>query len=69
LVSLTPAGKRQLARLRTIVQGLDDEFLAPLDAETRATLHATLLTLAENTDSRFVLDAVEPAPALAPTAP
>ena len=40
----------------------------PLDAETRATLHATLLTLAENTDSRFVLDAVEPA-ALAPTAP
>jgi MarR family transcriptional regulator, lower aerobic nicotinate degradation pathway regulator len=69
LVSLTPAGKRQLARLRTIVQGLDDEFLAPLDAETRATLHATLLTLAENTDSRFVLDADEPAPALAPTAP
>jgi DNA-binding MarR family transcriptional regulator len=69
LVSLTPAGKRQLARLRTIVQGLDDEFLAPLDAETRATLHATLLTLAENTDSRFVLDADEPAPELAPTAP
>jgi DNA-binding MarR family transcriptional regulator len=60
LVSLTPAGKRQLARLRTIVQGIDEEFLAPLDAETRATLHATLLTLAENTDSRFVLDAVEP---------
>jgi MarR family transcriptional regulator, lower aerobic nicotinate degradation pathway regulator len=69
LVSLTPAGKRQLARLRTIVQGIDDEFLAPLDAETRATLHATLLTLAENTDSRFVLDAVEAAPALAPAAP
>lgn len=69
LVSLTPAGKRQLARLRTIVERIDDEFLAPLDAETRATLHATLLTLAENTDSRFVLDAVEPAPALARTAP
>src|SRR4029077_1526125 len=29
LVSLTPAGKRQLARLRTIVQGLENEFLAP----------------------------------------
>lgn len=69
LVSLTPAGKRQLARLRTIVQGLDEEFLAPLDAETRATLHATLLTLAENTDSRFVLDAAEPGAELAPTAP
>ncbi len=67
LVSLTPPGKRQLARLRTIVQGVEDEFLAPLDAETRATLHATLLTLAENTDSRFVLDAVEPALPLAPS--
>lgn len=60
LVSMTPAGKRQLARLRTIVQGIDDEFLAPLDAKTRASLHAILLTLAENTDSRFVLDAVKP---------
>jgi MarR family transcriptional regulator, lower aerobic nicotinate degradation pathway regulator len=69
LVSLTPAGKRQLARLRTIVQRVEDEFLAPLDAETRETLHATLLRLAENTDSRFVLDAAEPAPALAATAP
>ena len=67
LVSLTPAGKRQLARLRTIVQGVEDEFLAPIDAETRAALHATLLTLAENTDSRFVLDSVEPMPELAPT--
>jgi DNA-binding MarR family transcriptional regulator len=69
LVSLTAAGKRQLARLRTIVQGIDDEFLAPLDAETRAALHTTLLTLAENTDSRFVVDAVEPTPSLASTAP
>lgn len=69
LVSLTPAGKRQLARLRTIVRRIEDEFLTPLDAETRATLHAILLTLAENTDSRFVLDTVEPAPSLAPTAP
>jgi len=56
LVSLTPAGKRQLARFRTIVQRVEDEFLAPLDADTRATLHATLLTLAENTDTRFVLE-------------
>ena len=56
LVSLTAAGKRQLARFRTIVNGVEDEFLAPLDAEQRATLHSLLLTLAENTDARFVLD-------------
>ena len=69
LVSLTSAGKRQLVRFRSIVQRIEDEFLAPLDGETRASLHANLLTLAENTDPRFVLDAGEPAPALAPTAP
>lgn len=61
LVSLTSAGKRQLARLRTVVEGVEDEFLAPLDADTRATLHAILLTLAEHTDARFVVDgAVDP---------
>lgn len=66
LVSLTPAGKRQLARLRTVIGKIEDEFLAPLDAETRATLHTILLTLAENTDTRFVLDgAVDSGTALA----
>ena len=65
LVSLTAAGRRQLARLRTVVQGIEDEFLAPLDGQTRATLHAILLTLAENTDARFVVgEAVDPGTAL-----
>jgi DNA-binding MarR family transcriptional regulator len=55
LVSLTSAGRRQLADFRTVVKAIEDEFLAPLDAHQRGALHALLLDLAENTDSRFVL--------------
>jgi DNA-binding MarR family transcriptional regulator len=68
LVSLTAAGKRQLARFRTIVNALEDEFLAPLDDGERAALHGLLLTLAENTDARFVVDGLAE-PALSTTAP
>jgi DNA-binding MarR family transcriptional regulator len=61
LVRITADGKRTLGKLRGLARRLEDEFLAPLDAETRANLHATLLTLAENTDTRFVLEeAVDP---------
>jgi len=71
LVSLTPAGKRQLARFRTIMKTIEDEFLTPLDAEDRQTLQKLLLRLAEHSDARFVLDPmpmVEPGQLLAPTA-
>jgi DNA-binding MarR family transcriptional regulator len=71
LVSLTPAGKRQLARFRAIVKSIEDEFLAPLDAHDRETLHTLLLRLAEHSDARFVLDPmpmVDPSQLLAPTA-
>ena len=46
LVRLTGDGKRTLARLRALGRRLEDEFLAPLDAEQRAELHALLLELA-----------------------
>lgn len=68
VVSLTAAGKRQLGRFRTIIKGVEDEFLAPLNAEERATLHGLLLTLAENTDARFVLDGLAESEAAALTA-
>jgi DNA-binding MarR family transcriptional regulator len=59
VVSLTPDGRRQLAGFRTIIRTVEDEFLAPLDEEKRAALQELLLCLAENTDSRFVLDAAD----------
>jgi DNA-binding MarR family transcriptional regulator len=45
LVSLTADGRRQLGRLRAIVDEVQDELLAPLDAESRETLHGLVLQL------------------------
>jgi MarR family transcriptional regulator, lower aerobic nicotinate degradation pathway regulator len=47
LVRLTPDGKRTLRRLRVLAGEIDDDFLAPLSEEERATLHALLLRLAQ----------------------
>jgi len=52
LVRLTTDGKRMLGRLRALADRLEDEFLAPLDAEQRATLHALLLDLAARHEPR-----------------
>src|SRR6266496_5485806 len=52
LVSLTPEGKRALRRLRALSHQTEDEFLAPLSDEERATLHALLLRLAEKHEPR-----------------
>ncbi len=54
LVSLTPAGKRQLQSLRKLVGRIEDEIFAPLDAEERAVLHDLLLRLAGHRDPRFL---------------
>ncbi|MGB2875314.1 MAG: MarR family winged helix-turn-helix transcriptional regulator [Gaiellaceae bacterium] len=52
LVRLTPDGKQTLGRLRGLARRIDDEFLAPLSAEERASLHALLLRLAEKHEPR-----------------
>jgi DNA-binding MarR family transcriptional regulator len=54
LVSITGSGRKQLVRLRAIVKEAEDEFLAPLDAESRAQLHDLLLRLAAHHDPRCV---------------
>ena len=52
MVSITAAGKRELARLRAMVKQLEDEFFAPLDPESRETLHELLMRLAAQNDPR-----------------
>ena len=52
IVRLTPDGKRTLARLRSLSKRLEDDFLAPLDAEQREALHSLLLALAERHEPR-----------------
>src|SRR5579859_5380958 len=51
-VSLTPAGKKVLVRLRGITSRLEEEFFAPLGPQEREELHALLLRLAQHHDPR-----------------
>jgi len=53
LVTLTPAGKQELTRLRAIAKRVEDEFFRPLDADERRTLNELLLRLASHHDVRY----------------
>jgi MarR family transcriptional regulator, lower aerobic nicotinate degradation pathway regulator len=57
VVSLTSAGRAQLAAFRKIIERIENEFLAPLDDADRATLHGLLSRLAANHDPRYTRDA------------
>jgi MarR family transcriptional regulator, lower aerobic nicotinate degradation pathway regulator len=52
IVEMTAAGKKTLAKLRALSSRIDDEFLAPLDAEQRELLHGLLLDLAARHERR-----------------
>jgi MarR family transcriptional regulator, lower aerobic nicotinate degradation pathway regulator len=52
VVRLTADGARTLSTLRALSKRVEDEFLAPLDAEQREALHALLLLLAERHEPR-----------------
>jgi DNA-binding MarR family transcriptional regulator len=54
VVSITPEGKRELGRIRALVRRVEDEFFAPLDAETRKAFHELLLRLAAQNDPSCV---------------
>jgi DNA-binding MarR family transcriptional regulator len=50
VVTITPAGKRELTQIRNVVRKLEDEFLAPLSDTRRAQLHELLLDVAAHND-------------------
>ena len=52
-VSLTPAGKKQLVKIRRIVKRIEDTFFEPLDEKTRTAVHDALLRVAARHDRRF----------------
>ena len=52
LVTLTARGRKTYARLRATAKQLEEEFLEPLDAAERTTLHTLLLELAAHHDPR-----------------
>ena len=63
VVTLTAEGKRQLVKLRAIARRVEDELLAPLDEESRATLHGLLLRLASYHDPCCARDLPDELPA------
>jgi DNA-binding MarR family transcriptional regulator len=59
LVRITADGKRTLGKLRALARSLEDEFLAPLDAEQREQLHSLLLVLAGRHEPRCAPPSVD----------
>jgi DNA-binding MarR family transcriptional regulator len=52
VVALTAEGERQLSRFRSILERLEHDFFAPLNARERETLHSLLVQLACHHDPR-----------------
>jgi DNA-binding MarR family transcriptional regulator len=53
VVTLTPAGREAVERLRVVSRQVDDEFFEPLSAQERRELFALLSRVAQHHDPRF----------------
>ncbi len=53
VVKITRAGKQALVQRRAVMKRIENEFLAPLDADSRKQLHELLLKLASYHDVRY----------------
>jgi DNA-binding MarR family transcriptional regulator len=53
VVSLTAQGRKQLVRLRSMIDRLEDEMFAPLSAAERKAFHDLLVRLADHHDPRW----------------
>jgi DNA-binding MarR family transcriptional regulator len=57
MVSLTAAGRRRLAKLRTVLREVEDEILEPLDAKDRAALRELLLEIGRHDEPDVLVEA------------
>jgi DNA-binding MarR family transcriptional regulator len=53
MVSITPAGKKQLVKMRAMIASLEDSLLGPLDSDERASFQDFLQRIAAGNDQRF----------------
>ena len=55
MVAITPKGEKELVKLRRVVKRIENEYLAPLEPETRKQLRDVLLRIAGEHDPRYRL--------------
>lgn len=56
MVAITAKGQKELVKLRNVVRRVEDEYLAPLDTNSRKQLHDLLLSIAGGHDTRYRRD-------------
>jgi DNA-binding MarR family transcriptional regulator len=53
MVNITPAGEKQIVKMRAMIKGLEDSMFGALSSEERASLQDCLQRIAATNDERF----------------